>query len=233
MLGEWLVEAGAEIELRRPAVDPMPMTLDDYVGVVCLGGRMGAEDDREYPWLAGVRRMLAMAATRHVPTLAVCLGAQLLAVATGGRAQRGADGPEAGPSLVSKKDAGFADPLFGDVPLLPDVVQFHQDVISQLPPGAELLASSPTYPHQAYRLNRCLYGIQFHIETTPAMVRDWVEQSPEIAAAAKGGAFESGALAAAHEDLAEVWQPFVWRFVQFATGELPGADGSRQALPLV
>ena len=64
---------------------------------------------------------------------------QLLAVATGGRVEVGRDGPEVGPQLVAKKDAAWTDPLFADLPLMQDVLQFHNDAITRLPPGAELL----------------------------------------------------------------------------------------------
>src|SRR3712207_8806018 len=69
-----------------------------------------------------------------------------------------------------------ADPLFRPLPLSPDVIQFHHDEIAELPRGATLLASNPAYAHQAFRVGRHVYGLQFHIETTPEMVAQWAEQ---------------------------------------------------------
>lgn len=231
-LGEWLSEAGAELDLRRPPEDKLPGDLGRYDGVVCLGGEMGANDDDRHPWLADVRHLLNAAVSAQLPTLGVCLGAQLLAVATGGRVTRGKDGPEAGGGLVSKKDAAWTDPLCADLPLVQDVLQFHLDVVDQLPTGAELLCTAPRYPHQAYRLGRCAYGLQFHIETTPEIVRHWAESAPEVAAWAADGAFDDDTLARLHDDLAETWRPFAQRFVQLAAGELQPAGDQRRGLPL-
>lgn len=222
-LGDWLVEAGAELDVRLPPVDEVPDSVDGYQGLICLGGGMNAEDDVAHPWLRGVRDLLAEAARCGLPTLGICLGAQLLAVASGGRVAAGESGPEVGACLVAKKDAAWADPLFADLPLMPDVMHFHEDAMTSLPPGAVLLASAPRYPNQAFRLNRCAYGIQFHIETTPEVVRSWARDSPEMAATARPGSFDSEALAAIHHDLAETWRPFAARFVQLCAGTLSAA----------
>lgn len=231
-LGEWLTEAGAELDVRLPPVDALPDGIDGYDAVVCLGGGMDAEDDRSHPWLARVRGLLAKAAGNLVPTLGVCLGAQLLAVATGGIVGRGRQGPEVGPSLVSKKDVAWMDPLFADLPLVQDVLQFHRDIIERLPAGADLLASAPGYPNQAFRLNQCVYGVQFHIETTPEVIRRWVADSPEMAEFARAGAFSDDVLQTAHADIAETWRPFAHRFVELAAGRLAPAGQPRNSLPL-
>jgi GMP synthase-like glutamine amidotransferase len=231
-LGEWLTEAGAEIDVVAPAREGVP-ALEGYQGLVCLGGEMGALDDREHPWLAEVRLLLSTAVATKTPTLAVCLGAQLLAVATGGQVRRGDKGPEVGVLLVAKRDTAARDPLFAELPLTPDVLQFHHDEIALLPPGAELLASSPRYANQAFRVGSVAYGVQFHIETTPEIVLNWARLAPEEAAQARPGQLEPDALAEAHVTLGEVWQPFAERFVQLSAGELEPAIGRARTLPLV
>jgi GMP synthase-like glutamine amidotransferase len=231
-LGDWLREGGAELDIRLPPADQLPENLDDYQGLVVLGGGMSAQDDAAHPWLVQVRKLLADAAGHAFPTLAVCLGAQLLTVATGGRVQRGSQGPEVGPGLVSKKDVAWTDPLFADLPLMQDVVQFHSDVIDALPPGAELVASAPRYVNQAFRMNRRVYGIQFHIETTPEVVQEWAKAEPDLAELARPGVFGIEALTRLHADIAETWRPFARRFVRLADGELEPAAEKRRTLPL-
>jgi GMP synthase-like glutamine amidotransferase len=231
-LADWLTEAGADLHLVAPAREPLP-DLDGYQGVVCLGGEMGALDDGEYPWLSDVRLLLSKALATKTPTLAICLGAQLLAAATGGQVRRGDKGPEVGVLLVAKRDTAARDPLFAELPLTPDVLQFHHDEIALLPPGAELLASSPRYPNQAFRVGSVAYGVQFHIETTPEIVLKWAELAPDEAALARPGQLEPDALVEAHVTLAEVWQPFAQRFVRLSAGELESAAGSLRSLPLV
>ncbi|NUT54199.1 MAG: type 1 glutamine amidotransferase [Saccharothrix sp.] len=211
-LGEWLTAAGAVLDVVKPYEDPVPDTLDGYQGVVCLGGAMGALDDDAHPWLTDVRRLLSHAVSKRVPLLAICLGAQLLAAATGGQVRR-APQPEYGMQLVAKRDAAGGDPLFADLPWTPDVYQSHADEVALLPPTALLLASSPKCANQAFRVGDRAYGLQFHIETTPEMVLRWASGYP-------GVVLDPDRLTRGHEDIQEVWQPFAERFVRLAAGEL-------------
>jgi hypothetical protein len=131
--------------------------------------------------------------------------------------------------LVAKRDVAGADPLFAELPWTPDVLQFHQDEIALLPPTAELLASSPKYANQAFRVGENAYGLQFHIETTPEVVLSWAAGAPDTAACARPGQLDADQLARGHDDIAEVWQPFAERFVRLAAGELT----RHRNLPLV
>jgi GMP synthase-like glutamine amidotransferase len=118
-----------------------------------------------------------------------------------------------GALLVAKRDAADADPLFGPLPLSPDVIQFHHDEISQLPTGATLLASSPMYAHQAFRVGRNVYGVQFHIETTPEIVAEWAERDVVGVAATPFTREEiTERTTAAHPDIEQAWAPFAARF---------------------
>lgn len=223
-LGDWLTNAGAGLDVLTLPRDTVPNTLDSFQGLVCLGGAMNAQDDTAHPWLPEVRGLLAKAVSAGLPTLGVCLGAQLLALSAGGRVAPGEHGPEVGPGLVSKREAAWTDPLFADLPLMPDVMQFHNDVITTLPRGAVLLASTPRYPHQAFRLSRYAYGLQFHIETTPEVVQAWARDSPAMAASARPDAFTAETLTSVHADLAETWRPFATGFVQLCAGTLTPAS---------
>ncbi|MGH3436539.1 MAG: type 1 glutamine amidotransferase [Sciscionella sp.] len=232
-LVEWLDEAEVDVEVIRPSKQELPATLDGFGGMICLGGGMNAYDDDVHPWLAGTRALLSSAVTAQLPVLAICLGAQLLAVATGGQVRQMPDGPEAGPLLVAKRDVAADDVLFHDVPFMPDVLQFHSDEVSALPPGAQLLASSPRCVNQAFRVGNCGYGVQFHIETTPAIVSQWAASSPQVAATVRDGDLTPERLADVHCELAEAWRPFVTRFGKLVRGELAPVPGSANQLPLV
>lgn len=216
-LGTWLRDAGMVLDERHVrAGDELPAGLDGHDGLVVLGGPQSALDSEETsPELVAVRALLRQALAADVPTLAICLGAQLLADVGGGAVRKGIDGPEVGALLVAKRDAAEKDPLFGPLPLSPDVIQFHHDEISQLPTGATLLASSPMYAHQAYRVGRHVYGLQFHIETSPEIVREWAERDP-VGVAASPWDRETLCLLtdAAHPDLEAVWAPFAGRFAE-------------------
>jgi GMP synthase (glutamine-hydrolysing) len=217
-LGDWLADAGLLLDVRTPYDgSALPAGPDGHAALVVLGGVMGAHDDAAAPWLPATRQLLSAAVAAGVPTLGVCLGAQLLAVAAGGRVERGAAGPEIGPGLVAKRDAAAGDRLFGPVPFTPDVLHWHADTVTRLPPGAALLASSTRYPHQAFRVRDWAWGLQFHVETTPEMVRRWAAEDAE-ALAAEGidpnAVLSRTDLDVLHADIAAVWQPFAARFVE-------------------
>ncbi len=230
-LGQWLEDAGAELEVVRPPRIPAAEELEEYQGLVVLGGEMGALDDPEHPWLADVRALLSSAVSRRTAVLGICLGAQLLAVATGGRVAALRAGAEVGTLLVAKRDAAAQDSLLGELPLTPDVLQFHNDEVVRLPPSAQLLASSPNSENQAFRVGPCAYGFQFHIETEPDTVLDWARRMPETAERARAGQLDPAHLAAFHDELAESWAPVAERFVQLAAAP-PEERNPTRSLPL-
>lgn len=209
-LADWLVGAGVQLDVVRGA--ELPADLSGVDGLVVLGGPMGAWDDDVAPWLPHERELLRAAVSDEVPTLAICLGAQLLAAAHGGRVERSPDGPEFGAQLVAKRTAAATDPLFGSLPITPDVLQWHVDAITALPPGAILLASSPVCENQAFRLGRLAWSVQFHIETTPEVVHGWANADAALLEGYDLDLIVSRA-AAVHDDIAEVWRPFVHAFV--------------------
>ena len=211
-LGEWLRSAGLELDVRAlDAGEPLPDDLSEHAGLIVLGGAMGANDDADAPFLPAVRQLLREAVSAEVPTLGVCLGHQLLAVANGGRIRRMPGGPEIGAHLVAKRTTASVDPLFRSLPITPDVLQWHFDEVEVLPPGAQQLASSPDCEQQAFRLGRLAWGIQFHIETDVAIVQAWAdEDSGELADLDLDAVVERAA--AIDDDLVEVWQPFAAAF---------------------
>ena len=240
-LGEWFRDAGARLQVIRPhAGEQIPDSTQGFDGLVSLGGEMGANDDHVAHWLPATRRLLATAAADGTPTLGVCLGAQLLAVATGGEVRRGADGPEIGAYLAAKRDAASADPLFADVPMTPDVMQYHYDAITRLPPGAVLLLTGTGYPNQAFRVGRAAWGVQFHIETSADDVRAWGRSDPNGPTRAGAGtdrdrAEATGRLGPMLDEAAEaaavVWADLARRFVELARGPRPDEQSARR-LPL-
>jgi GMP synthase (glutamine-hydrolysing) len=228
-VGPWLESSGVQLEVVEPwNGDPLPGELGPYDALVVMGGPQQAYDDASASWLRATKDLLRAAVRERVPTLAICLGGQLLAEATGGRVEKGVDGIEAGARLVAKRDAAWEDELFADVPLTPTVVQWHEDAIVELPPGAVNLASSPRYAHQAFRVGDRAWGLQFHIETPPEMVRHW---GAHYGAAVEEAGLDPVALAErAVQELDEVeacWRPLVERFAALAQGR------GRVALPLV
>jgi GMP synthase-like glutamine amidotransferase len=238
-LGDWLSAAGLTLTVVRPhAGDPLPADLDGVAGLVVLGGEQSAYDDPAAEpaaaWFPALESLLRKAVRHGVPTLAICLGAQLLAQAHGGIVEPAVAGPEIGPRLAAKRDKADDDPLFADAPILMDVLQWHSDEIVALPVGATLLAASTNYPNQAFRLGEKAWGVQFHIECDTQMVASWALDS--IGLLRECRIDPEGLLDrtdAAMVDLEEAWRPFAERFAKVVRGELAGASVTGRPLPLL
>jgi GMP synthase-like glutamine amidotransferase len=239
LLGDWLTEAGLSLEVVRPhAGDTLPPDLTGYAALVVLGGDQhaypGPAGEPGAPWFPALEGLLRKAVRHGVATLGVCLGAQLLATAHAGTVAPAAAGPELGPGLVAKRDLAEADPLFGLTPMMPDVVQWHFDEVTELPLGAVLLAASPRYPHQAFRVGERAWGVQFHLECDAAMIADWAANSgPDLAGLGTDAASVVARVADLADDLFEVWQPFATRFAALARGERLGGAATMRQLPLL
>jgi GMP synthase-like glutamine amidotransferase len=123
--------------------------------------------------------------------------------------------------------------LFADLPMTPDVMQYHNDVVTTLPQGAVLLLSSMGYPNQAWRQGPAAWGLQFHIETSAEDVREWARTEGRPLTGRLGPMLDD-----ADETMAEVWREFAQRFVAFARDYVPAAatagnGQSRRLLPVV
>jgi GMP synthase-like glutamine amidotransferase len=234
-LGEWLTEAGLELRVVKPHTgEELPADLEGFVALVVLGGDQSAADGSPgAPWFPALEGLLRKAVRNRVPTLAVCLGAQLLATAHAGTVERSPSGPEVGPAVVGKRDAADRDPLFRFVPLIPDVLQWHEDEITELPRNAVLLAASTRYPNQAFRMGDRAWGLQFHIECDTAMIADWARDSTLLAELGYDPEVVVAACARQMPDVEEAWQPFAARFAALALGELDDAGGPHRSLPLL
>jgi len=69
------------------------------------------------------------------------------------------------------------------------------------------------YANQAFRVGRNVYGLQFHIETTPEVIHEWAERDVVGVAASPWDRETICLLAdAAHPHIQEVWAPFAARF---------------------
>jgi GMP synthase (glutamine-hydrolysing) len=169
---EAITAAGAELEVWSPPDEAAPpRSVADYAGVIVLGGAIHADQDLAHPWLASERELLAGLLRERVPVLGVCLGAQLLAQAAGGKIRR-ARVPEIGWCEVTTTREAGRDALLGELTPALRALQWHSYEFL-LPPGATALAHSDVCL-QAFRAGDAAWGIQFHAEVTSDDLDAWL-----------------------------------------------------------
>jgi GMP synthase (glutamine-hydrolysing) len=171
--GEVLTERGAEVvTVELDEGQPLP-DWQDFDHIIAMGGPMSVNDDDRLPWLAGEKRFVNEAVRAGKSFWGTCLGSQLLAASLGARVYAGPR-PEVGLLPVSlTPDAGL-DPVFRNMPGELTTLQWHGDTFD-LPAGAVLLATSPLYPNQAFRWGERAYAVQFHLEVSVEMAKEWGE----------------------------------------------------------
>lgn len=108
---------------------------------------------------------------RGLPFLGVCYGHQILGRALGAKVDRNPNGWEVGRCEVTLTEAGRSHPLFQGVPEKLPVLQSHLDAVMELPPGCVALATSENTAQQSFHWNDQLYGVQFHPEMDPDVLR--------------------------------------------------------------
>jgi GMP synthase-like glutamine amidotransferase len=164
----WVSPKGITMEIHRLDLSPTIPHPEDLDGFVVMGGPMGAYETEKYPFLEQECALISEMVKKHRPVVGVCLGAQLLAKALGARVFPG-PANEIGFGCAQLGPEASKDPVFAaagtDIP----VFHWHRDTFD-LPVGATLLASSPVYPHQAFRFGERAYALQFHLEVDPDTV---------------------------------------------------------------
>ncbi|MGP3962630.1 type 1 glutamine amidotransferase [Nonomuraea sp. 3N208] len=201
-LGGWL---GVTCEVVRPYLgEDVPERAAD--GLIVLGGAAAAWEDERSPWQPATRDLLRRAVDEATPTLAICLGAQLLTMACGGTVERGAGGLEVGACEVVALPEAAADRLLSGIGTAV-AVQYHQDAMTRLPDGAVPLMTGSPYPNQAYRLGEAAWAVQFHPEATPEIFASWTAESDLDAAEELNAAVKT-----AESRLIATWRPVAQAF---------------------
>jgi GMP synthase-like glutamine amidotransferase len=180
-LGPLLVDAGLTLDIvELDQGQPVP-PLEPFDVMLAMGGPMDVWQEDVHSWLLDEK-----AAIRHWvevlgrPFLGVCLGHQLLATALGGEVAP-MPVPEIGVTDMMLSATGRDDPIFGALPSVVPGLQWHGAEIALPPADAVVLAGNECCGVQALRVDKCAWGVQFHVEAGPATVQTWAVV-PEYAA---------------------------------------------------
>lgn len=164
-----LADAGFDVRYHDAGLGTWPSAaMLDADLLVVLGGPIGAYEADRYPFLRDEIAVLRRRLAARCPTLGICLGAQLMAHAQGADVYPGAR--EIGYAEVTLTAAGQN--------LLPELVDMHvlhwHGDTFDLPPGADLLASTEACRNQAFALGHHALGLQFHLEAGGEAFERWL-----------------------------------------------------------
>jgi GMP synthase (glutamine-hydrolysing) len=149
--------------------------------LIVLGGAPGVYQADDYSFIRDEIAVLEKRLAKDLPTLGICLGAQMMAAALGARVYYGANGIERGWHPVAVNPAGMETPLRHLDGAVTPVPHWHNDTFD-MPQGATLLASSAAYAHQAFSFGRNCLALQFHPEATPSILKGWCVMSARCVA---------------------------------------------------
>ncbi|MGX5174362.1 glutamine amidotransferase-related protein [Aliikangiella sp. IMCC44653] len=155
---------------RDPQAKP---NIEGYDALIILGGPMNIGEEALYPHLDIEKKVILQAIDLNIPILGICLGAQLIAAACGGRVKLAAE-KEVGWYKMTKTKAGRADPVIRHLLAEQKIFQWHSYTF-ELPATAELLVSGDLVTNQAFRLKQNVYGLQFHLEANLALIERWLK----------------------------------------------------------
>jgi GMP synthase (glutamine-hydrolysing) len=216
LVRETLERAGCSV-IESNALDGSRLPAPGEVsGIVSLGGLQSATQADRDPFLAGEVELMRAALAAEVPVFGMCLGAQLLGVAAGGRVTK-MDELYLGWPELSLLPRATDDPLFGGVATGLGVLKWHEDMI-EAPRDADVLGSTPGLGAALFRVGPSAWGSQMHLEVTPAMLLDGWLSEPRGMSEVEAAGYDLDAFRADSARLVELQmaaaRPIVTRFAE-------------------
>jgi GMP synthase (glutamine-hydrolysing) len=170
-----LRERGFEIVDIDVSSDAVPDSPEGFDAIVVCGGSANTHESDQHPWIDAEVNLLREALATDVPTLGLCLGAQLLTVASGGTVSRSPT--EIGWFEVEMDPAAADDPVLSAVPERFMALQWH-DYACTPAAGTKTLARDQACL-QAFRFGDVAWGTQFHIEVTHQLMMNWWDEGED------------------------------------------------------
>jgi len=147
------------IYVQEGEVLPDPAMYDGYI---ISGSDKGVYDDA--PWMAPLRNFLLAAKDAGQPLFGICFGHQMMAEVFGGKAEK-VGAPEVGVrafELNGIEQKGHV---------------WHQDQVTEVPPGAKVIGSASYCPVAALSYDFPAMSVQFHPEYPADYVSTFLRRS--------------------------------------------------------
>lgn len=214
----WLLARGHTLTCTRfYAGENAPVDIEGFDWLIVMGGPMNIYQYRDYPWLRAEKRVIREAVAASKRVLGVCLGAQLIADALGGKVYQNAE-KEIGWFPVTAVPEGEVSTFrFPEETL---VFHWHGDTFS-LPHGGVWLARSAGCEYQAFAIGARVLGLQFHLEMSSADVERIVAECTDELTPATYVQSRAEILARTSEEQADCQALLERLLEQMEQGELP------------
>lgn len=164
-IGQWAEARGHKLTVYKMHQGDQLPQVEGVDFLVVMGGPMNIYDHDMHPWLLEEKVFLRQAVQSGVPTIGVCLGAQLLADVLGARVFKNTE-PEIGFYPVTLTAEARSLGLFASWPKTLETLHWHGDTFD-IPSGAVPLGASKATANQGFVYQNRVIGLQFHMEATP------------------------------------------------------------------
>ena len=151
----------------------VPQAIDTISGLVFMGGFMNVTDPLQ--WIEEEKALIRRALDKKIPVMGICLGGQLMSAALGGEILHDSN-MEIGWHKLVPESAHSQNEWLQDLPEEFTPFHWHADSFS-IPEGATVLLHSQCRKNQAFAIGNSI-AMQFHLEMTEDMIRDWVRLYP-------------------------------------------------------
>lgn len=153
----------------------------DINGLILSGGPMMVNElkNDQYDFFQAERNLIQLAKERELPTLGICLGAEILCDYFGGHIE-----PQqwvVGWHAVEILKEASVDPLFSGITSF-TTFQYHRDHLARLPCKALTLVRSVNSTFEAFRIGNSfpIWGCIFHPEMEVKQVQSVFDSNPDV-----------------------------------------------------
>lgn len=156
--------------------EPLP-DLKSIDWLIIMGGPMSIHDQEKYPWLKEEKKFIRQAIDRGKKVLGICLGAQLIADALGGKVTQNRQ-KEIGWHIIESTPHKILSKVFSEFPETLNTFHWHGETFS-IPRETIHSFSTPACKNQAFEYEGRVIGLQFHLEMTPEGIQRLIQNCPE------------------------------------------------------
>lgn len=174
---EWIKNKSYRHEITKIYAGDLLPGVADIDWLIVMGGPMSVHDTEEFSWLVQEKKFISDAISTGKTVIGICLGAQLIAEALGGRVSKN-DHREIGwfpVSKTGKSSSSLLTAMFNDTET---VFHWHGETF-EIPEGALHVFKSDACRNQCFVYKENVIGLQFHVEVTGHLLEEMIKNGKD------------------------------------------------------